>query len=147
MKRGYMVGFALIALCAATALFSLRGAATPNVDFARAEQSRDTVQIYGRMVRGSVAMNSSMTRVTFQLTEDRTGRKLSLLYDNPGMAVPANIRNAAQVRVIGTYDSSSRVFHAEQLYTKCPSKYDSGTYKTQSGGVPGEGKPEGSGVE
>ena len=47
----------------------------------------------------------------------------------PGVAVPANIRNAAQVRVIGAYDPSSRVFHAAQLYTKCPSKYDSGTYK------------------
>ena len=89
MKRGYVIGMSLIALCAATAIFSLRGAATPNVDFARAVQSADTVQIYGRLVRNSVSMNTSMTRVRFQLSEDKTGSRLDLLYDNPSSAVPA----------------------------------------------------------
>jgi len=129
MKRGYVIGIGLIALCAATAIFSLRGAVTPNVDFARAEQSRDTVQIYGRLVRDSVSMNQSMTHVRFQLAEDKTARRLALTYDNPGSPVPANFRSAAQVRVIGTYEPATRLFHADQLYTKCPSKYDSGTYK------------------
>ena len=55
--------------------------------------------------------------------------KLDLVYDSPGQPVPANIRNAAQVRVIGSYEPSARVFHAAQLYTKCPSKYVPGTYK------------------
>src|SRR5262245_21886798 len=112
MKRGYLVGFGLIALCAATALFFLRGAATPNVDFAQAEQSRETVQIYGRMVRGSVDMNRSMDHVAFRVSEEKTGRKLNLVYDQPGQPVPANIRSAVQVRVIGTYDPAARVFHA-----------------------------------
>src|SRR5437868_13518214 len=111
MKRGYVVGFTLIVLCAATAIFSLKGAATSNVDFARAEQSTDTVQIYGQLIKDSVATNPTMTHVAFQLSEDKTGRKMNLLYDNPGSPLPANFRSAAQVRVVGTYDPAARVLH------------------------------------
>ena len=129
MKRGYLVATVLLALCTATAIFSLRGAATPNVDFARAEQSHETVQIYGRLVRDLIAMNDKMTRVSFRLSEDKTGRQLAFLYDTPGEPVPANFRSAAQVRVVGIYDPSTRLFRVAQLYTKCPSKYESGGYK------------------
>src|SRR5207248_4978747 len=87
MKRGYLIGGGLIALCAATAIFSLRGAATTNVDFARAVQTTDTVQLYGRLVRDSVSMNTSMTRVRFQLSEDKNGRRLDRVHDNPSAAV------------------------------------------------------------
>ena len=136
MKRGYLVGVILVGLCILTAAFSLRGAATSNVSFAQAEQSHETVQLYGRLVPHSIGMNQQMTVVHFQLSEDKTNRRMAFVYDNPGNPVPANFRSAAQVRVVGTYDSTGRVFHAAQLYTKCPSKYESGGYKNQPGTAP-----------
>jgi cytochrome c-type biogenesis protein CcmE len=137
MKRGYVIGGTLIALCAVTAAYSLSRAAISNVGFAEAEKSGEPCIIYGKLHKETVRMESAMKHVQFQLEEDRTGQPMEVLYDNPSDPVTANFASASHVRAVGTYDGQSRVFRATQLYTKCPSKYDSGGYKAEGSSPPG----------
>jgi hypothetical protein len=136
MKRGYVVGFLLAALCGVTVIFTLRGAGTPNVDFAQAKTSGESCVVYGKLLKESVQMQQGMKRVSFELQEEKSGDRLGVLYENSSEPVSANFASATHVRAVGTYDPRSGLFRAAQLYTKCPSKYDSGTYKEQKGPAP-----------
>jgi cytochrome c-type biogenesis protein CcmE len=131
MKRQYLVGGIVIALCAATAAFTLRGAAMPHYTFEQAQTSGRSCQIYGKLLRESVKMSAGMRDVAFTVEEKATGRRLPVRYDNPSEPVAANFAAATDVRAIGTYDPKEGTFVATQLYTKCPSKYDSGGYKKE----------------
>ncbi len=131
MKRGYVAGGIVIALCLLTAGFSLRGAATPHVTFRQAMARGEAAQVYGKLLKDSVKMDRGMTRVEFQVEEERTGERMSILWDKPDEAVSANFASASHVRAVGLYDPQRAVFVTTQLYTKCPSKYQSEGYKAE----------------
>jgi cytochrome c-type biogenesis protein CcmE len=136
MKRGYVVGFLLVALCGVTVAFTLRGAGTPNVDFAQAKASGEACVVYGKLLKDSVQMQQAMKRVSFEIQEEKSGERLGVLYENSAEPVSANFASATHVRAVGIYDPKSGLFRAAQLYTKCPSKYDSGSYKEEKSPTP-----------
>ena len=136
MKRGYAVGIVLVALCAVTAVFTLRGAGTPNVDFAQAKTSGESCVVYGKLLKESVRMEQAMKRVSFELQEEQTNARMPVLYENSAEPVAANFASASHVRAVGTYDPKTGLFRAAQIYTKCPSKYDSGSYQDEKKPAP-----------
>lgn len=131
MKRGQVIGTLVIAICAALAVWSLQRAATPHVHFKQARTASETCQVYGRLVKDSIRLDRAMTLATFTLVEKETGEQMKCLYDKPAEPVPANFASAIEVRAVGTYSPAQDAFVISQLYTKCPSKYNSQQYQEQ----------------
>jgi hypothetical protein len=130
MKRGYLVGTLVIAVCVITAVFSLRGAATANASFAAAQQG-GACQVYGKLLRETIQLSKGMTHVRFVLEERETGRRMDFLYDNPSQPITPNFASATDIRAVGAFDPRSKTFAVSQIYTKCPSKYKSEGYKAE----------------
>lgn len=131
-------------LCIVTAAFSLQGSAMRHATFAQAKSNGETCQIYGKLEKDTVNMQRKMTLVTMKLREEKTGEEIGLLWDRPEEPVAANLANASDVRAIGTYDSSKGVFRVNQLYTKCPSKYQTeGLNLGKDGKAPAPEKSQG----
>ena len=128
MKRGYMVAALLIGLCGVTAAYSLRGATVSHLSFARARESRESCEIYGKLLPQSIQLSRGMTHARFTLEDDKTAERIDVLYDHPTQPVAANFQSASHTRAVGTYDPSRKVFVATQLIMKCPSKYESEGY-------------------
>jgi len=128
MKRGYLIGTVLIAVCVLVAGFSLRDSATANVNFAQAQKG-GACQVYGKLLRDTVQVSQRMTHVRFTLEERQTGKRMDFVYDNPSAPIQPNFASATDVRAVGTFDPRSGIFSVSQVYTKCPSKYQSEGYK------------------
>ncbi len=99
-------------------LYSTSGVLSPYVSFKRAIQTGTYVQIIGRINKAG-SVNYSEGYFTFDLKDE----------DNSGMNVryrgikPNNFESADQVVVQGAYNSKDKLFEAERILVKCPSKY------------------------
>jgi cytochrome c-type biogenesis protein CcmE len=82
------------------------------------EQSRDS-RVAGAIVPDSVDWNTRALLLTFVI-EDETGQ-LPIAYHGPQ---PDMLVDAVEAVAIGKYDAAERVFQAEELLMKCPSKYE-----------------------
>jgi cytochrome c-type biogenesis protein CcmE len=82
------------------------------------EQSRDS-RVAGEIVPDSVEWSTRDMHLTFEI-EDDTG-KLPISYHGPQ---PDMLVDAVEAVAIGKYDPAARVFEAEELLMKCPSKYE-----------------------
>lgn len=139
MKRGKIIGSAIIVACVAVAAISLSGAATPHVTFAQAKEARESCQVYGKLLKDSIRMQSAMTEVAFTLEDKKTGERLPCYYKNVSEPVPANFVTATEVRALGIWSPNAGeggAFVVSQMQTKCPSKYDSGRYEEKKSGLP-----------
>jgi cytochrome c-type biogenesis protein CcmE len=88
-------------------------------DFQSAMNSRKKVQVKGEWVREKVsAFNAGTSQFSFFMKDDN-GRELKVIYDG---AKPNNFELANAVVVKGKYQDG--VFHASDILTKCPSKYE-----------------------
>jgi cytochrome c-type biogenesis protein CcmE len=82
------------------------------------EQPRDS-RVAGAIVPDSVDWNTRELLLTFVI-EDETGQ-LPIAYHGPQ---PDMLVDAVEAVAIGKYDAAGRVFQAEELLMKCPSKYE-----------------------
>lgn len=82
------------------------------------DQTRDS-RVSGEIVPNSVQYNTGELLLTFQIM-DNTGT-LPILYHGPQ---PDMLVDAVEAVAIGKYDTAARVFAAEELLMKCPSKYE-----------------------
>jgi cytochrome c-type biogenesis protein CcmE len=82
------------------------------------DQARDS-RVAGEIVPDSVDWSTRDLHLTFQI-EDGTGQ-LDISYHGPQ---PDMLVDAVEAVVIGKYDPAARVFEAEELLMKCPSKYE-----------------------
>jgi len=133
-KKTLMVGGFLVALCAVTAAFALRGATSEFMSFKAVKTTPGTAQILGKLDKSSIQMTRDMKQVTFKLLErdaksgrtaDKetfTGEEITVFYNNPNDPVQATFGNAVDVRAVGAWDAANNRFVAERLFTKCPSK-------------------------
>jgi cytochrome c-type biogenesis protein CcmE len=82
------------------------------------DQARDS-RVAGEIVPDSVDWSTRDLHLTFEISDD-TGT-LAISYHGPQ---PDMLVDAVEAVVVGKYDPGSKVFEAEELLMKCPSKYE-----------------------
>lgn len=92
---------------------------------AEGEGYRDKrVQTEGRVIGDSVNWDAAAVKLTFQISGMADSNVvIPVLYLRP---MPENFQDATEVLVSGTYVPGGE-FLAEELITKCPSKYETAT--------------------
>ncbi len=89
-------------------------------DIAGAMKSHKKVQLKGAWNRAKDAsFDAKSSTFTFYLTDDN-GRECKVILDG---AEPNNFEMATSVVAKGRYSSEDDAFHATEVLTKCPSKY------------------------
>ncbi|MCR6545118.1 cytochrome c maturation protein CcmE [Dehalobacterium formicoaceticum] len=87
----------------------------------REEYQETYVQTEGRVLGDSVDWDASRVELTFVVTGLKDSEQtMPVLYNKP---IPDNFQNATEV-LVGGYYSEDGVFRAEEMVTKCPSKYE-----------------------
>lgn len=125
MKRNVVIGCVVVAVCAIVAMASLStGSAVQAKPFTAIRKSTDNCELYGKLDVNTIQSLQGGNRVRFVLEEEKTGERITVLYDNPTIALTANFPAASHARAQGVYDSASGEFKAHALSTKCPSKYE-----------------------
>ncbi|GBC98227.1 hypothetical protein HRbin17_00726 [bacterium HR17] len=111
-----VVAFALLAY----GVFSLRGAMQPYVTFAQAKQAKGTVRVAVFIDHKSRTYDAVTGAMEF-MAMDTAGNKC-LVRLNPRFVPPGGFEQTPMAVVIGRYQD--RVFEADRLFIKCPSKYE-----------------------
>lgn len=125
MKRNMVVGSIVVAVCAVVAMASLStGSTITSKKFAAVRTSTESCELYGILDRNSIQSLNGGNKVRFQLEEEKTGERITVLYENPTIALTANFPAASHAKAQGYYDKASGEFKSHALITKCPSKYD-----------------------
>ncbi|MGI6679248.1 MAG: cytochrome c maturation protein CcmE [Dehalobacterium sp.] len=86
-----------------------------------AEYQETYVQTEGRVQGDSIEWDASQVELTFVVTglKDST-QMMPVLYNK---SMPDNFQDATEV-LVGGYYTGDGVFQAEEMITKCPSKYE-----------------------
>jgi cytochrome c-type biogenesis protein CcmE len=129
MNRNMLMGGVLVAVCAVVAFASLRDS---TVNAAQSfdnvpKQPGERLQVYGILDTGSIRSIKGAHQVAFDLVEEKTHKRLHVLYDNAVVALPANFPAASHAKATGEYDPVNARFVSSDVLTKCPSKYDAGS--------------------
>lgn len=114
----HAAGGVLIVLAAILSYGGLQQSFRPYTErIEEAVESGRSVQLVGFL--GSAGAYDAQGRFTFVL-EDETGRRVTVVSREPK---PSHFEMATSIVVIGRYDDEQRVFLADQVLVKCPSKY------------------------
>ena len=77
------------------------------------------VRINGLLVAGSLRAKPGTNEFRFQLS--KRDAKLDVSYEG---VLPDTMQEGQELVVHGVYDSGSKTFRAQEILTKCPSKYE-----------------------
>ena len=128
MKSKYIFGGAIIVIFLGLMvyLFTQSNIKYEN-DFAVVMKKDKTVKATGSWVKAkSYEINKENRTFSFYL-EDTEGHVMKVVYDG---TIPNNFEAAKSVVVTGRYEGG--YFHAKEILTKCPSKYENEKVKTSS---------------
>ncbi|HLG93919.1 MAG TPA: cytochrome c maturation protein CcmE [candidate division Zixibacteria bacterium] len=128
MKARYIIALAIIIGFVIYGAVSLKTSLTPYVSFAEAKSSPQTVQVMGELDKSATKYDTTAGLLYFTL-KDKNGDLLEISYKG---VRPGNFDQATQIVAIGDY--KDKVFQADQLLVKCPSKYQGEevqTYKAE----------------
>jgi cytochrome c-type biogenesis protein CcmE len=117
VKIRYLVALAIIVGFVIYGAVSLKTSLTPYVSFAEAKRSPQTVQVMGNLEKNLTRYDTTANLLYFTL-KDKKGELLEVSYKG---VRPGNFDQATQIVAIGDY--KNKVFQADQLLVKCPSKY------------------------
>ncbi len=120
MKYRYIIIFLIAIGLAITAFLSLSDdLVTPYIPFKDASASDGKyVQVIGKIDK-SVPVKHEEGSFTFTLI-DKHGTKMNFINN---AVKPLNFEHAEQVVALGKYNSEKKIFAADKLLVKCPSKY------------------------
>ncbi len=127
MAGGLAVG------CGVAGVVSLLGGSTfQTVAFADVPSRSDRIEVYGRLDKQSITSLKGAVMVRFDILEEETknnkptltGKRLTVLYDNPALGLAGNFPGASHAKCTGTYDPVAKQFVSDRIATKCPSKYE-----------------------
>ena len=91
-------------------------------DFNKVMTSEKTVKATGSWVKEkSYQIDNESKTFSFVMTDTR-GRQMQVIYEG---TIPNNFESATSVVVTGKYQNG--YFHAKDILTKCPSKYEEQT--------------------
>ncbi|MCU0821902.1 MAG: cytochrome c maturation protein CcmE, partial [Spirochaetes bacterium] len=100
------------------AIFSMRGVLTPYVSFKKAINTGGYVQVIGKLEK-NIPINYYEGYFTFKFKDDQ-GTEMEVTYRG---VKPQNFEQANQIVALGTYNQEMKIFEADKLLIKCPSKY------------------------
>ncbi len=109
-----MIGIVVLAL--GYGGWSLRGSLARSVSIAEAQQAQGTVQVYGYLY--SAGAYDEQHNWTFEI-QDESGATMKVVHATK----PGNFEDAISVAATGRYNPETKMFEADQLLVKCPSKY------------------------
>ena len=97
-------------------------------DFTQVMNTTKTVKATGSWIKTkSYEIDKKNKTFTFYMVDDK-GNQMKVVYDG---TMPNNFETATSVVVTGKFDRG--YFHAKDILTKCPSKYEN--QKVQSSGI------------
>jgi len=119
MKNKYIIGGLIIIIFFGVLgyLFTQTNVKYEN-DFSKIEQSGRIVKVTGSWDKEkNYRLDSEHNKFIFFLQNDK-GEEMKVVYNG---TIPNNFEHATSVVVTGKYKNG--VFHAKEILTKCPSKY------------------------
>ena len=139
MKKSHIIALAVIAV-AVGIIISTVGDASTYVGFSEAEDlakdgNSKSIHVVGTLKKDNQGNIVGMVYdpVTdpnsFQFTMiDSLHREERVIYNQPK---PQDLDKSEKVVVVGSMDIQNKVFRAEQILLKCPSKYNNNTLETE----------------
>ena len=128
MKLRYVTALVIIFGFVIYGAVSLKTSLTPYVTLAEAKRSPQPVQVMGELEKSATRYDTTAGLLYFTL-KDKQGELLEVSYKG---VRPGNFDQATQIVAVGNY--KEKVFQADQLLVKCPSKYQGEevqTYKAE----------------
>lgn len=121
MKPKVIVASVIIVVFIIFGSYSFLESNVEYTDIAGAMKSHKKVQLKGEWIKEKASgFDAKTTTFTFYL-KDEQGRECKVILDG---AAPNNFELAISVVAKGRYVSGEDYFHATELLTKCPSKYE-----------------------
>ncbi len=117
-----IIGVIVIVACLAVAAYTLSGSVTvyktvSEISLGGSDVIGKPYNINGTVVNGSIDWDKDDMVLTFKLTDEK--EIINVKYPKPA---PNNFEDGRTVVVYGVY-TKDRVFEANQILVKCPSKY------------------------
>lgn len=121
MKNKKILVFIIGLVLLVTAIISLSDDLfSPYVSFEYAEKHPGKyVQIIGKRAADTEVVHNA-TGFTFMLI-DENGSRLTAFHNG---VKPQNFEHTEQVVILGKYSSEKKIFEADKVLVKCPSKYE-----------------------
>ena len=119
MKRRYIIGGLIILAFLGVGAYSFLNSSVEYASFSKAEVSGKKVQVTGKCVRDLGSNYDSKTNTFSFFCKDDEQRITKVMFAG---AKPNNFDIATSVVVRGKYKDGA--FHASEVLTKCPSKYE-----------------------
>jgi cytochrome c-type biogenesis protein CcmE len=120
MKNKYIFGgFIIVLFLGIMAYLFTQSNIKYESDFANVKSTNNTVKATGSWVKEkNYEMNREQNTFSF-IMKDESGNEMKVIYEG---AMPNNFESATSVVVTGSYQNG--YFHAKDILTKCPSKYE-----------------------
>ena len=123
-NKGAVIGLIIIVAALAFSALAFKNNLVNAVPFAEALKATDSdVQIMGAPVKGTMNYDNIAHALRFDL-KDASGVTMPVVYQGPKPEdLDSAMNKAVAINAQGTYDARQRVFVADNLLVKCPSKY------------------------
>jgi cytochrome c-type biogenesis protein CcmE len=119
MKPRYLIGIAVAAIFIVIAVLSFDKNTIEYASFPEAEKNGKLVQVIGTLVKEKDAIYDTKKNIFTFFMEDKQSNQTQIIYEGPP---PPNFEIAEYFVIKGKHDGKH--FSAEEIYTKCPSKYE-----------------------
>lgn len=128
MKNKYIFGGIIVAVFLFLMIYLLTQSNIQyESDFAKVMTKDKTVKATGSWVKEkNYELNKENKTFTFYMA-DQSGTQMKVVYEG---TIPNNFESAVSVVVTGKYQNG--YFHAKDILTKCPSKYEQQNVKSSS---------------
>ena len=128
MKNKYIFGgFIIVLFLGIMAYLFTQSNIKYESDFTNVKNTENTVKATGSWVKEkSYDMNREQNTFSFYMVDEK-GNEMKVIYEG---AIPNNFETATSVVVTGSYGNG--YFHAKDILTKCPSKYEGQNVQSSS---------------
>jgi cytochrome c-type biogenesis protein CcmE len=128
MKNKYIFGgFIIVLFLGIMAYLFTQSNIKYESDFTNVKSTENTVKATGSWVKEkSYEMNHEQNTFSFYMVDEK-GNEMKVIYEG---AIPNNFETATSVVVTGSYGNG--YFHAKDILTKCPSKYEGQNVQSSS---------------
>ncbi len=135
-NKGAVIGLIIIIGALAFSAVAFKNNLINIVPFAEAMKATDSdVQVMGAPVAGTMNYEGDLHSLRFTIRDPSTGQLLPVTYKGPKPEdLDSAMSKAVAINVTGTYDPAQRIFVADKLLVKCPSKYQGQTTDRSYGG-------------
>ncbi|MFA6571845.1 MAG: cytochrome c maturation protein CcmE [Bacteroidota bacterium] len=119
MKIKYIIGGVVIVIFVVIALVSFNSSKIDYSNFAEAKKSGKIVQIIGERLKDPAPKYDAQANILSFVMRDKEANSNIIIFHGPQ---PNNFDIAPNLVIKGSF--SGNEFHASEILTKCPSKYE-----------------------